>query len=314
MSLVVDPVIAYLAAVGLFVIVARSPSLHTRAGGGVLAAGLVTGLAGLALDPLLGPRLVEPQRLPAAVFAVAAMVVSWWALRRETLRRRDGVLRPPRVGRRTDAVAMVGVVAVVALAVVWPVPISSLDAMPWPWFLMGLAELTRVVPPAVAFGWLPAIVVVALITAPWLDTRDPDDLEARRDEVPFFLFAWAALGWAPMLAAVVWRRQPVELAPSLSARLWEGWLAVPTPSWLLLRELPGLLLVGLLFVVLPWWLPRWRASRGVFERHRRRLGWARYYAVMTLGVVVASVPLKMVIAFVVGVGPWIDLPEWGVVL
>ncbi|MEM8931126.1 MAG: hypothetical protein AAGE94_08120 [Acidobacteriota bacterium] len=313
MNLHLDPGTIQVLLVLLFVVIARSESLHTRTGGVILAAAVVTGLAGMALDPVLGSRLADPTRLPAAIFALSALSVSWWALRRESLRRRTGVLRAPRVGRSTDVVGVLGVAIVVVLAVVWPAPRIG-DALPAPWFLIGLRELTVVFTPIVAFGLLPLILVLALVAAPWLDTRDPDDVESRRDEVPFFLFAWAAVGWAPMVAGVFWRQAPPALAPSLSSRLFVDLLAVPEPSWLLLRELPGLLLIGLLFVVLPRWLATWRASRGVFDRHLRRLGAWRYQVVMAVGVLVAWVPIKVACQVAFGIGPWIALPEWGIVL
>ncbi|MEO1366512.1 MAG: hypothetical protein AAFX50_05010, partial [Acidobacteriota bacterium] len=191
-----------------------------------------------------------------------------------------------------------------------------------PWFFAGLVALAPMVGSGFAFVVVPSAALVGLLLAPELDALDDDvDLapgaldtgllpapvafEGRRDEVPFFLFAWLSVGVAPIVLAA-WRPDfgQLELS-SLSAQVWVEVLGRPSPSAWWLRELPGLLLYLAIFVGLPLRLPTWKISKGVFGRHRRRLGPRRYAAVMVITGVLALVPFKVLLAWLFGVGPWI---------
>ena len=61
----------------------------------------------------------------------------------------------------------------------------------------------------------------------------------------------------------------------------------------------------MIFALLPWKLPTWKASKGVFGRHLRRLGPKKYALVMGLAGILALAPLKVALFVFAGVGPWI---------
>lgn len=346
-----DPAVVgwiYGAAIFLFLVTVGARLPWTRVGGLVLAT-----LAGLgawrAFDhPTLGPRLVEPDSLPVLVLVILSCVVGWWTLHREQIRSTppsatgEGGVR----GRRARlATIALGLAAVAVAAYLVPAPLPSLDASSisaggsdvsvadggrpterrstTPWFLAGLELLGIAFLPVEGPSWPLLAMLFAMAAALWLaphlETRDPETeapFGGRRDEVPFFLFAWTFLGWLPIALAVFLEplsatEASLALRP-LSERFWIDLLGLPLPSWWLPRELPGLLLLLLLFVVAPWKLPTWKPTRGAFARHRRRLGRGRYWLVTMLAAFVVFVPAQLLAALLLGIGPWLRLPGPGI--
>ena len=184
-----------------------------------------------------------------------------------------------------------------------------------PWFLAGLQEVAAWTTPWVGWTLLPAVALVALLAAPFVDTRDPElnvRFHGRSEEVPFFFFAWWFLGILPILMAT-WLRPwgwlgPADPPPpSLSHRFWVDWIGLPLPGLWPVRELPGLLLLMLLFAVIPWRLPGWKPTQGAFSRHRRRLG-RFYFPAMILAMLLVWMVLAVLAGAALRVGPWI---VWG---
>ncbi|MEM1204356.1 MAG: hypothetical protein AAGN66_14080, partial [Acidobacteriota bacterium] len=168
--------------------------------------------------------------------------------------------------------------------------------------------------PWFAVGLLPATAFAGLLLAPHLETRIEDGeapYRGRRDEVPFFLFAWLFVGAVPIGLSLFSASPPAPAAP-LSERLWIDLLGRRPPAFWLWREFPGLLSIAAYFGLLLGWLPRWGVTQGVFGRHQRRLGPWRYAAVMAIAGVLALVPLGLAATWWLGAGPWIHLPEWGI--
>ena len=71
------------------------------------------------------------------------------------------------------------------------------------------------------------------------------------------------------------------------------------------------MVLGLYFGVLPWQLPRWKATRALFGRYRKRLGPRRYYVAMAMIGLWVLMPLKMYGRWLLGIGYFLDLPELG---
>ncbi len=214
-----------------------------------------------------------------------------------------------------------GILTVWVLAWRFPPPLPSLDPSQLdppasvPWFLAGLQEVATWTAPWVGWILLPTVTLVALLAAPFIDTRDPElnvRFHGRSEEVPFFFFVWWFLGIFPILMAT-WLRPRFWLSPvdpptaSLSRRFWVDWIGLPLPDFWPARELPGLLLLVLLFVVIPWRLPGWKPTQGAFSRHRRRLG-RFYFPTMFLSMVLVWVVLALLAATLLRVGPWL---VWG---
>ncbi|MEO1085417.1 MAG: hypothetical protein AAFY88_14350 [Acidobacteriota bacterium] len=311
----------YLAGLLVFLALMRSPWPWTRAGGAALAAAAVAGALALGAFDAGWTGVDRPMAAALGVLAAALLCVS---LHQAHLKR-PAELAPD--ASRWRWVGLAGALVLVTLAAdqlgAPPLPEGAppprADGMPW--YLAGLAALAPMVGGAYAFAVVPAAALIGLLLAPDLDALGDDvdppgaldtgllpapvAFEGRRDEVPFFLFAWLSVGVAPIVLAA-WRPDFGQLELwSLATRFWIDAVGRPAPSAWWLRELPGLLLYLVIFVGLPLRLPTWKASKGVFGRHRRRLGPRRYAAVMAITGALALVPVKVLLAWLFGIGPWI---------
>lgn len=286
--------------------------------GGLIWGGLAVGF-GLWIVPEASGG-ASPASLPAALFCLLAACAFWWSMHREQepLRPKTSTMTeaPPEpdedpaglLGRPVGVCA--GILGVLILA--WLRP-PSLDApAATPWFLAGLDEIAAWTTPWIGWVFLPTAILVALLAAPFLDTRDPDlavRFRGRSDEVPFFFFAWFFLGLLPIAMATCLRPSgglgPIRSPDApLSQRFWVDWIGVQLPDPWIVRELPGMVALTLLFVVLPWRLPSWKPTQGAFSRHRRRLG-RLYFPAMLLILWIVWIFLAVLAGAGLGVGPWI---------
>lgn len=325
----------YLGVLLVLVWALRSRLPWTRAGGVVLGASLFGLVAWLLRDDALRRRLARSEewadRWPGLVFVALALFLSWWTLRREQVRE-----TPIHQATELESLARfvprpwwptLGLLVAIAAATLLPAPLGSPPSdpafavgssatepalSPAPFFLSGLALLELWLGPFLAWIVLPLATAAALFATPYLDTSQPETegpFRGRRDEAPFFLWAWIGLGVVPMAAALV---APPSLASTvadgvpLAEAFWIDLLGRPLPAAWILRELPGLAILLGLFVGLPVYLPRWKATRGVFSRHLRRLGPRRYALLTTLLGLFALVPLGLLLR-VVGLSPWLRL-------
>lgn len=305
----------------------RSRVPWTRAGGVVLAGSLLGLVAWLSRDDSVRDCLADPDAWPGLVFVALALFLSWWTLRREQVRETP-------IHETTELESLVrfvprpwwptlGLFAVIVAAAFVPAPLGpSPDAAispareialrPMPFFLSGLALLELWLGPLLAWIVLPLAAITALFATPHLDTSHPETegpFRGRRDEAPFFLWAWIGLGVVPMAAALLAPPSEATLAVPgvpLSAAFWIDLLGRPLPGPWILRQLPGLAVAAGLFVLLPVYLPRWKATRGVFGRHLRRLGPRRYALLTTLLGLFALVPVGLLLR-VLGLSPWLRL-------
>lgn len=307
------------------------------------AAGILGGIVLLAFGAFCalheGGRtfFFAPQRLPVTLCFLATPVVAWISSRR---RRQGDTLLDMATERVTsaeeerpswtEAVVAAGAVllaVVLALTVDTPLgPSASTSAKPLepqhlPWFLAGWQEMRAVFRPAA--GWLLwPLFFGALWILPYLDVASDDEGDSRREASRLFLFFAMTLGWVPVAVAMFlrtpgWRprgltgpREMTVESASLAERVWAGALDMAPPQVWIGRELPGLLAITVYLVVLWWVLPKWRASRGLFQRYRRQLGATRYRIALGLFAALGWVPLKLVVYWLLAVGDWVVLPMW----
>ena len=185
-----------------------------------------------------------------------------------------------------------------------PTPAPTGD---WPWFLAPWI-FWRGVLGAPMGGALPLLVVGLLFALPWIDPDDPDD-GGRHRLVLVILGAGLGLALVPMILFEL--AVPLAEGRALSSRFWEGWLGRSAPRAWFWRELPGLVLLAIWFLLPTFVLPRWRASRGLLRAYRRRLGKGRFlFAMVALALLVLPVALLLG-RELFGLGPWIDPGPWG---
>lgn len=330
-ALVTSPALVFSLAVALFLLAVRSPWPWTRTGGAVLGLLAAAAVAGMVVDPRSRRLLLSPERLPIAVLTLASAAAVWTAVYQAR--------RPPSGAEAAGAWrglgrvellaggAVVLAVAVAAFALGAPLapPADPHAAGPAeaPWFLLAVAQMRSFFDPWVATVLLPLLTVAGLFALPYLDVaKDAADagFEERRDVVYFIVFVWFLLALLPMAGAILpWARIAAAGSPELarpeaarpfSDLLWGLIVEIP-PRQAWLRELPAVVLLGAYFFALPSLLPRWRPTRALFGRYRKRLGRRRFHLAVVLIELWMLVPLKMYGRWLLGIGYFVHLPELG---
>jgi hypothetical protein len=178
-----------------------------------------------------------------------------------------------------------------------------------PWYFLGLQEMLVYFDPWLAGVLLPGLIILGLMAIPYIDTNPKGNgyytFRERKAEISIFLFGWLVL-WSQMIVIGTFLRGPnwnffgpfefwdpgkVEALVNvdLSEYLWIKLFHVGLPDNILLRELPGILLIGFYFFGLPVLLRKTKWFRPYFEK----MGPARYYVGMTLFLFMMLLPIKM---------------------
>ena len=182
-----------------------------------------------------------------------------------------------------------------------------------PWYFLGLQEMLVYFDPWMAGVVLPGLIIVGLMAIPYIDTNPKGNgyftFRERKTEISLFLFGYVIL-WVQLIVIGTILRgpnwnffgpyefwDPAKVEPLINEDLadffWIGLLRVGHPSHWLLRELPGLLLVGFYFFVVPVLLPKLKLTKKYFGRFYEEMGPARYYVGITLVLTMLLLPIKM---------------------
>src|SRR5947207_11727506 len=177
-----------------------------------------------------------------------------------------------------------------------------------PWYFLGLQEMLVYFDPWLAGVVLPGLIIVGLICIPYID-RNPKGngyftFRERKAEITIFLFGFAVL-WVSLIVLGTFLRGPnwnffgpfefwdihkLEALTNvnLSEYVWVRLFRIGMPSFWLIRELPGILLVIFYVFALPVIL-----GKTVFKTYYEKLGASRYYVTAFLFLSMMSLPLKM---------------------
>ncbi len=211
-------------------------------------------------------------------------------------------------------------------------PETVLNPAKAPWYFVGLQELLVYFDAWLAGVALPVLIVLGLAALPYLD-RNPKGngyytLRDRPMAVSVFLAGFILLWLLPIVVGTFLRGpnwtlygpfepwNPHQEAPatlvSLSTLVWGGgggqehMVAGETSLWSpLVREVPGLLILGGYFLGVPWLL-----ARTVWRGLRSRLGRARYAVFSLLLLCMCLVPAKMLLRWLWDLKYIVALTEW----
>lgn len=208
-----------------------------------------------------------------------------------------------------------------------------------PWYFVGLQEMLYYFDPWMAGVVLPVLIIVGLMAIPYLDRNPRGNGYYTIDERKFeyltfqfgFLLLWILLiligtffrgpNWAFFGVYEPWDVHKVESQHNvnLSQYFWMDWLGIQLPrsadaastvgrlGRILLRELPGIVLLGAYFLLLPIGLARWTAF---FRRVYRKLGPTRYVILLLLLLVMLLLPLKMMARWTGNLQYLVAIPEY----
>lgn len=194
-----------------------------------------------------------------------------------------------------------------------------------PWYFLGLQEMLVYFDPWLAGVVLPGLIVVGLMAIPYIDTNPKGNGYYTFKERPFaismflfgFLILWVLLvilgtflrgpNWNFFGPFEYWDPHKVEALTNinLSEYFWVLWLDKPMPGEALLRELPGILLIGGYFVIAPALL-----AVTLLKKLFQEMGFARYSILVMLLLCMASLPIKMLLRWFFNMKYLVAIPEW----
>lgn len=201
-----------------------------------------------------------------------------------------------------------------------------------PWYFLGLQEMLVYFDPWMAGVVLPTMIIVGLIAIPYIDFNQKGNgyytFKERSFAVSTFLFGFVVL-WVVLIVLGTFLRGPNWnfFGPF---EYWDAHKVVPLNNvflsdlfWLqlvgdpsrvetgkgflniLIREAPGIILIALYLFGLPPLL-----AKTVFRRFYLKMGFARYFMLITLLQFMAALPIKMVLRWTINLKYIVYIPEY----
>jgi hypothetical protein len=244
----------------------------------------------------------------------------------------------------TELICMVAVSAFLLIwAICLPAPleepassVKTPNPSKAPWYFLGLQEMLVYFDPWYAGVVLPSLVIFGLMAMPYLDYNKKGNGYYSIAERKFayltwqfgFLVLWITLiilgtflrgpNWNFYGPFEYWTPYKVEVLNNvdLNQMFWVNWLDRPLPRaavdapWyvqfgtVLLREAPGLVVLGLYLVALPPLLAV-TIFRGMFAK----MGFIRYMIMANLMLLMLSLPLKMALRWTMNLKYILSIPE-----
>jgi hypothetical protein len=233
----------------------------------------------------------------------------------------------------TELIAMVAqtiflVVWAIALQAPLEQPASSTSApnpSKAPWYFLGLQEMLVYFDPWMAGVVLPSLIIVGLMAMPYIDTNKQGNgyytITQRKFAYITFQFGYLVL-WVILILLGTFLRGPNwnffgpyeywdvhKVIPlnniNLSDIFWVEMLGTSKPTTILLRELPGMLVVLGYFTIVPEAM-----RRMFFKDYTKQAGFLRYFVLATLILFMASLPIKMVLRWTINLKYLVAIPEY----
>ncbi|MGL4552802.1 MAG: hypothetical protein ACRC33_16625 [Gemmataceae bacterium] len=195
-----------------------------------------------------------------------------------------------------------------------------------PWYFLGLQEMLVYFDPWMAGVVLPTMIVVGLMALPYIDFNREGNGYYTFNQRPFaiitFLFGFLVL-WVVLIVLGTFLRgpnwnffgpfaywDPHKVDPlnnvNVSQLFWGRMLGRSLDGMpILMREAPGIVLVLIYLVVLPPVL-----AVTVFRKFFVKMGFLRYITLITLLQFMMSLPIKMVLRWVLDLKYIVAIPEY----
>ncbi len=194
-----------------------------------------------------------------------------------------------------------------------------------PWYFLGLQEMLVYFDPWMAGVVLPGLIVVGLIAIPFIDINPKGNgyytFKERKFAIAGFLFGWLAL-WVYLIQVGTFLRGPnwtfygpfeywdfhkvvAENNVNLSEYFWIKGLSVGLPKNIFLREIAGIVFLGLYMVVAPLVITKKWGQDTLLK-----MGAARYYLMLFLVLGMMSLPLKMYLRWFFTLKYILAMPEF----
>ena len=195
-----------------------------------------------------------------------------------------------------------------------------------PWYFLGLQEMLVYFDPWMAGVVLPSLIIIGLMAIPYIDTNPKGNgyytFKERKAEIVLFLFGFVVL-WTQLIVIGTFLRGPNwnffgpyefwdinKIEPlvnvDLSEIIWIKIFRVGLPGNWFVREIFGILAMGVYFFVLPVLFLKVSYFKQFFEK----LGPPRYYIAMSLFLTMMLLPIKMYFRWVFNLKYFIHIQEF----
>jgi len=233
-------------------------------------------------------------------------------------------------------VELICLVVVMAVMIVWSIvlkapleepanPTDSPNPAKAPWYFLGLQEMLVYYDPWLAGVVLPSLIIVGLMAIPYMDTNPKGNgyftFRERKTEITLFMLGFIVL-WCTLIALGTFLRGPNwnffgpyefwdvnKLVPlnniNLSEIIWIKLLKRSLPNFWLIREIFGLIIVGIYVAVLPLLL-----SKTLLRRFYEKMGTPRYLIAVSLVLIMISLPIKMYLRWIFNLKYVVNIPEF----
>lgn len=194
-----------------------------------------------------------------------------------------------------------------------------------PWYFLGLQEMLVYFDPWLAGVVLPGLIIVGLIAIPYIDKNPRGNgyytFKERKFAITTFLVGFVIL-WVVLIIFGTFLRGPnwnffgpfeywdahrpaALVNVEFHDLVWIRMFGVALPDHYLVRELPGIILLGAYFVLGPLLLKVF-----FFNRIYRQIGFLRYSVMSMLLLVMLLMPIKMVLRWTLNLHYIVGITEW----
>ncbi|AMV37278.1 hypothetical protein [Planctomyces sp. SH-PL62] len=235
----------------------------------------------------------------------------------------------------TELICMIGLTLfLIVWAVALPAPLEqpakateAPNPSKAPWYFLGLQEMLVYFDPWLAGVAFPVLIIVGLCAIPYLDSNKEGagyyTIAARPFAYVVFQYGFLVL-WIVLIVLGTFLRgpnwnffgpferwDPHKVDPlnnvDLSDLVWVRGLGRAKPSWALVREAPGLLILALYLLALPPLL-----LRTVFKSYTEKSGRTRAVVMVVLLLLMAGLPLKMILRWTLNLKYLIAIPGFNI--
>lgn len=306
-------------------------------------------IAWFCADPNFLAIILWPDNIPIVILIATVSFFTWFALHQavendkrtevgevpiEALpENREKVWCWPNLVYTELFAIIAGTVFLVVWAIVFKAPLEEPANPTWapnpakaPWYFLGLQEMLVYFDPWMAGVVLPGLIIVGLIAIPYIDTNPKGNgyysFDDRKFAMSLFLFGWLVL-WIYLIIVGTFLRGPnwtfygpfefwdhhkvvAEYNVNLSEFMWIHWLNMAMPVNMFVREILGIVLSIGYISALPYWIGQ-KTKWG--REFIGRIGYMRFYLMLTLALVMGSLPIKMVLRWLFSLKYIVALPE-----
>lgn len=296
-------------------------------------------------DPNFASIITKPDNVPIVMLIFSVGFFTWLGLRRAVINDERLVRGEPPVEKEDEEktlvwpdlvyIELIAMVICTLILAVWAIVLQAPLEQPAssaripnpskaPWYFLGLQEMLVYFDPWMAGVVLPTFIILGLMAMPYIDFNQKGNgyytFIHRQFAVSTFLFGFIVL-WVILIVLGTFMRgpnwnffgpfepwDPHKNVPlnniNLSDLFWLSGLGLSTDRWWLWREMPGILLMLAYFFLLPPLL-----AKTVFRTFFIKMGFIRYFVLITLIQFMALMPLKMVLRWTINLKYIVFIPE-----